>query len=62
MRAAVNLCDLPDRELRIALRRREPFVAEQLLDRPQIRAFFQHVGAEGMAQSVGMDLGGQALG
>ena len=61
MRAAVDFRDFPDRKLGIALSRREPFVAEQLLNGPQVRALLEHVRAEGMAQGVGMDLGGRPL-
>src|SRR5246500_5974484 len=35
-------------KLCIALRRRQPFVAQHFLDRPQVCAFLQHVRAEGV--------------
>jgi len=47
-------------ELRVALRGGEALMAEHLLNGAQVRAFFQHVGAEGVAQSMGMEVGGKA--
>ena len=40
------------RKLGVALRGRETFVAEHLLNGPQVRAFFEHVGTKSVAQSV----------
>ena len=46
----------------IALRGRKPGMAQNLLDRPQISAFLQHVGSKGVAQRVRMHVGGKAMG
>ena len=62
MRAVVHGGYLANRQLRVPLRRRKPLVAEQLLDRPQIRALFQHVRPKSMAQSVRMNIGRQTMG
>ena len=45
----------------IALGGRKPGVAQNLLDRPQVRAFFQHVGSKRMTQRLWVDVGGQAM-
>ena len=62
MGAVVDLGDLADGELGIALGGREPLVAEEFLDGTQVGALFEHVGAEGVAQGVGVYIGGQAMG
>ena len=41
-------------QLRISLRRREPFVPQQFLNRAQVRAFLQQVSSKCMAQRVRM--------
>jgi hypothetical protein len=45
----VNLRDLPDSKLGIALCGRQPLVSQQLLNSPQVSALLQHVRAESMA-------------
>src|SRR6202140_5429024 len=62
MRLIVNVHHVLDRKLRVALRGRQALVAEQFLDGAQVRSLLQHVGAEGVTQSMGMNLGGQSLG
>src|SRR6267142_1945328 len=44
----VHIHDVFDRKLRVALGGCQTFVSQQFLNRPQVRAFFQHVRAEGM--------------
>jgi hypothetical protein len=51
-----------DGELGVALRGGEALVAEHLLDGAQVSTFLEHVGAEGVAQGVGMDIGGKSFG
>lgn len=53
----VNIHHVLDRELGIALRGREALVPQQFLDGAQVRSFFQHVRAEGVTQSMRMNLG-----
>ena len=55
MRLIVDVHYVLDRKLGVALRGREALVTEQFLDGAQVRSFFQHVRAEGVTQSVGMD-------
>ena len=62
MRLIVNLQHMLHRKLRISLCGREPFVAKQFLDRPQVRSFLQHVCSKRMSQRVRMHIGRQALG
>ena len=57
MRLVVYLQHMFHRQLRVALRSRETFVAEQLLNGTQVGALFQHVRAKSVAQGVGMHLG-----
>ena len=57
MRPVVHLRQLRRGELRIALRGGEPLVAQQFLNRAQVGAFFQQMGAESVAQRVRMDVG-----
>ena len=56
----VYLLDLTDGELGVALGGGESFVAEHLLNGAEVGSFFEHVGAEGVAEGVGMDVGGEA--
>ncbi len=56
MRPVVDFFDLPDRKLRVALRRREPLVAKQFLNRTQVRPFFEHMRSEGVPQCMRMHL------
>src|SRR6266851_4046758 len=58
----VNLQHMLHRKLRVTLRSGEAFVAEQLLDRAQVGAFFQHVRAEGMAKRVRVYVRGKSFG
>ena len=62
MRLIVDVHHVLDRELRVTLRGRQALMAEQFLDGAQVRSLFQHVGPEGMTQSMRMNLGGQSLG
>jgi len=45
-------------ELGVALCGGEAFVAKEFLDGAEVGAFFEEVGAEGVAQGVWMDVGG----
>src|ERR1700758_2998676 len=56
MSLVVHLQHVFHRKLRITLCGSEPLVAEQLLDRTQIRSFFQHVRAECVTQGVRMNI------
>ena len=58
--AVVDRGQLGGGELGVALGGGEALVAEQLLNGAQIGAFFEQVGAEGVAQSVRVNVGGQA--
>ena len=49
MRLIVHLQHMLHGQLRVALRSRKPFVPQQLLNRPQISAFLQHVRPKSMA-------------
>jgi len=49
------------RELGVALRSREAFVAEHFLDCAQVCAFLKHVSAECVAQSVRVDIRRQSF-
>ena len=57
----VDLQHMLGRKLRIALGGGEALVAQEFLNRAQIGAFFQHVRAECVAQSVRMDVRRQAF-
>src|SRR5512143_3855877 len=59
---AVHLAQVRGVEMRVLLRRRERRVAEELLDRAQVRSGFEKVRREGVAQGVRRDLGGQPRG
>ena len=56
MGLVVNLEHVFDGELSVTLGGRKTLVAEHLLNRAQIGSFLQHVGSEGVAQGVRMDL------
>src|ERR1019366_1607367 len=58
----VNVHHVLDRKLRVALRGRQALVSEQFLDGAQVRSLFQHVRAEGVTQSMRMNLRRQSLG
>src|ERR1700736_2213600 len=62
MRLVVHLQHVFHRKLRVTLRRGEAFMSEQLLDRTQVTAFFQHVRAEGMAECVRVNVRRKAFG
>src|ERR1700756_2575846 len=62
MRLIVDLQHMLHGELSVALRGRQSLVTEQLLDRPQVGAFLQHVSAKSMTQSVRMNIRREALG
>src|SRR5262245_37135018 len=55
MRPIVHLHQMLCAHVRVALGGAEAAVAQELLDEPQIRAFAEHVGGEGVAQRVGAD-------
>jgi len=59
MRPVVDHFQLRSGELRVALCGGEALVAEQLLDGAQVGAFFQEMCAEGVTQSVRMNVGGE---
>ena len=61
MRPVVDLRDLPDRELGVALGGRQALVSQQFLDGPQVGTLLQHVRAEGVAQRMGVDLRRQSF-
>ena len=56
MRLIVDLHHVFDRKLRIALRGRKPLVAQEFLDRAQVRPFFQHVCTKSVSHRVGMKI------
>ena len=56
MRVLIHPLYLTHRQLRIPLRRRETLMPQHLLDRPQVRAFLQHVRSKRMAQRVRMHI------
>ena len=62
MRLVVDLQHMFHRQLRVALRSSETFVAEQFLNGAQVGAFLQHVRAEGMTQCVRMHVRGKTFG
>src|SRR5450759_983343 len=57
----VNVHHVLDRKLRVALRGRQPLMPEQFLDGAQVRSLFQHVRAEGVTQSMRMNVGRQSF-
>ena len=62
MGLVVDMQHMLHRELRVPLRGGEALVAEHLLDRSQVRAFFEHVRSESVAQGMRMHVGRQSLG
>ncbi len=62
MGLVVHLQHVFHRQLRVALRSRESFVAEQFLNCAEVGAFFQHVRPESMAQRVRVDVRGKTFG
>src|ERR1700687_5980165 len=62
MRLVVDVHHVLDRELGVALRGRQPLMAEQFLDGAQVRSLFQHVGAEGVTESMRMNFWRQSFG
>ena len=59
MRLVIHLLHLTHRQLRIPLRGRQPLMPQHLLDRPQVRTFFQHVRPKRMPQRMRMHIGSQ---
>ena len=55
MRLIVDVHYVLDRQLGVALCGRQALVTEQFLDGAQVRSFFEHVGAEGVTQSMRMN-------
>ena len=62
MRLVVYVQYMLHGKLGITLRGREALVAEQLLNGPQVRSFFQHVGAESVTQGVRVHIGRESFG
>jgi hypothetical protein len=58
----VDLKNMLDGELRVALSGGKTLVAEHFLNRAQVRAFLQHVGPERMPQGVRVNVGRQSFG
>ena len=56
MGLVVNLENVFDRKLSVTLGGRKTLVAEHLLNRAQIGSFLQHVGSEGVAEGVRVDI------
>jgi hypothetical protein len=56
MRLVINPLHLPNCQLRISLRSRKPLMPQHLLNRPQIRTFFQHMRTESMPQRMRMHI------
>src|ERR1700730_361391 len=61
MRLVIHSKQVLHRELGVTLRRGKAFMTEHLLDSSQVGAFLEHVGAEGVPKSVGMDVGGETF-
>src|SRR3954447_5814977 len=61
MRLVIHAQQMFHRELRVTLCSREPLMAQHLLNRAQVSAFFEHVRAERMAQRVRMNVRRQAF-
>ncbi len=53
----VDVQHMLHRKLGVTLRSGETLVTQHLLDGSQISSFFQHVSAEGMAQSMRVNVG-----
>src|SRR5579863_7701754 len=60
MSAVVDLGELGGGELGVTLGGGETLVAQQFLDGAEVGAFFEEMLAEGVAQRVRVDVGGQA--
>ena len=56
MAFVVDVLNLGDGELGVALGGREALVAEEFLDGAKVGTVFKHVGAEGVAEGVGVDV------
>ncbi len=56
VRAVIHLRQLRCRQLRIPLRRRQPLMSKQLLNRPQVRALFQQMCSKRMPQRMRMHI------
>src|ERR1700682_2551559 len=61
MRLVIHSKQVLHRELGVTLRRGKAFMTEHLLDSSQVGAFLEHVGAEGVPKSVGMDVGRESF-
>ena len=61
MRSIIDLQHVLHGELRVTLRGRQAFVAEQFLNGAKIGAFLQHVSSKSMAQGVRMHIGRKPL-
>ena len=53
----IDFHDVFHRELGVPLGGRKSFMAKHFLDGSQVRTLLQHVGAEGVAQGVRVDVG-----
>ena len=62
VRLVIDVEQVFHRELRVTLRGRQSLVTKQFLNRAQIGAFFEHVGAKSMAQGVRMNVGRESFG
>ena len=62
MRRVVDREQVRDRDVGVALRRRERRVAEHLLDRAEIRAAVEQVRRAGVAERVRMEIGAAGAG
>lgn len=62
MGPVINLDQMFHGELGVTLRGREAFVAEHLLNGPQVCAFFEQMRAERMAKRVRVNVGRESLG
>src|SRR5215470_18269228 len=58
----VDIHHVLDGELGVTLGSCEALVSEQFLNGAKVGSLFEHVGAESVAESVGMDVRGKALG
>ena len=56
MELPVHLLEVPAIDVGVDLRRRDAGVAEHLLDGAEVRAAFEEVRREGVAQRVGVDV------
>ena len=60
MRPVVDLRQLCGGQLRIALRRRKPLVAQQFLNGAQVGALFKQMRAKSVAKRVRVHVGGES--